>query len=303
LQVRLHAWISPSKSAMHKNILKRSALGKAFMNNIGVEHHSHFGGQNKWPNSGEGISIKVQGDGIMELYNLAGNFANAKPTAAADQSSGNLSAIKEAYLQLELEIFRHERKFTELRDEIQQLAEQGIDLTERVQHLEGYDKKVSELQEKQRRLNLLEYLADKARIDAEIEEVREKKRQEITSLKRDYGITPEKAPGKWQELDVQSAAKQKELLGMPGADELKKRQEAIKREYIQMRQGCYAQTDHPESEPQKRHNHGHDKTLAERMALAKAERELQKAADPQLHPGKAQEQRRTEEKENEPGRR
>ncbi|MDR1539210.1 MAG: hypothetical protein LBU32_14670 [Clostridiales bacterium] len=119
-------------------------------------------------------------------------------------------------------------------------------------------------------------MTDKPQITEELKKVRETKQQEIANLKRDYGITPEQATIKWQELDSQSVAKQKERLNLPGVTELKRKQEAVKQEYIQMHQANSVQTSRPDNEPQKKPNHDHDKTFAERMALVKAERELQK---------------------------
>lgn len=201
--------------------------------------------------------------------------------------------LGERYIQSEIEIARRQREIRNIKDQIARLATQQMHLNDRTEKLSQLEDHIKNLEQQR---GDIKPLALGERIDHEERIMRAKKERElaIEELRNDYHVNPSGVPEKWREIDQKRSQLLAEREQLPDVKELQKRQQEIGRQYQAARQRetgekstASDQSGKNESrvEPKKSQSAERkpDKSmsLADRMAIAKAENQLKRLAEPE----------------------
>ena len=194
--------------------------------------------------------------------------------------------LKQEYIQCALEISKIQSSGRNYLYKITELFNRQRDLTNTAESLDRCDDQIQMLEKQREDIGWLK-LNDRLNHEEEIMRAKNKRRLEIESLKENHDITPEEIPARWQEIDKELSTLKAKQEKLPDIRGLQHRQKEIGAQYQAALQRENRQDKKLEAPA----------THTDKMAVARAENELEKLAESAAEKKQAAENKQTPQKE------
>ena len=192
----------------------------------------------------------------------------------------SLDEIIKEYIEIGIEHARVELEQRNLNHEIEQLLQEKLDLENRANVLERFDRSIKNLNSERGNIKPLAF-SERADHEEKIMSAKTKKEKEIKKLHMDYRIKPDEISDKWQEVDQKITQAKSKFDGLPEKTKvLKEKQQKVGQEYKSAHDKDSGKAKEPVRDGQS-DNPDKSISLSDRMAAAKAENELKKMTEPE----------------------
>jgi len=212
--------------------------------------------------------------------------------------------LRERFIQMELEIAHVQTAHRNISDEISRLATQQWHLNERAEQLGKLEGQIETLQKQRGNIGLFS-IRERRNFNERIMAAKTEREQTVEALKRDYRIKPDYIPAQWQEIDRQRTQLIVQRDQIPDTRQLQTQQQEMGQQYQSARQNeaadkrSAAKRDEKKDSaksPKEKQDHGKksakNMSLADRMAIARAESQLKRLEEPIKTKGQQKEQGR-----------
>ena len=175
--------------------------------------------------------------------------------------------LRQEYIQHSIEIARVQAKRNDYLYKISELLGRQRDLEKVAGNLDRCDERIRELENGRRDIGWLR-VGDRLNHEEEIMNAKNRKSNEIDALWQKHDVTPDEIPERWQEMEKELGELKAEQDRLPRLDRLIEKKAEAGRQY----QEALKREETREKQPEQTMSHN------DRMAVARAENELEKLA-------------------------
>ena len=217
-------------------------------------------------------------------------------TGEVNEMEGNIvrfptsNELRERYIQLALEISALNTADHNYLYDITRLSSQQADLHTAALNIDRFDKQLKELEAQRGSKGWFLKFTDRVDLEEEIMRVKADKDREVKQMETKHEIKPDAISNKWLELDNKLKALKTEHDRLPNRDQLREEQTKVGKQY---HKACQREKTQ-EAQPDRPH------TLTDKVALARAESELEELAKPIVKNEQTQGKEQNKEQRREP---